>query len=104
AATQKYSNHAPTSRIGAPSKAVSTMTFVQNSDINASTTPDLEERPSTLPKPFATITGQPQIGKPMLPPFAPVIFVEAKESSLSTELGADKYVPINVPAEEAEAK
>ncbi|PVF96341.1 cysteine proteinase [Serendipita vermifera] len=80
------------------------MTFVQNSDINASTTPDLEERPSALPKPFATTSSQPQIGKPMLPPFAPVIFVEAKESSLSTELGADKYVPINVPAEDAETK
>jgi hypothetical protein len=78
------------------------MTLVQNSDINASTTPDLEERPSALAEPFSTITSPPQIGKAMLQPFAPVIFVEAKESSLSTELGADRYVPINIPSEDTE--
>jgi hypothetical protein len=78
------------------------MTLVQNSDINASTTSDLEEHPPALAGPFSTITSPPQIGKTMLQPFAPVIFVEAKESSLSTELGADKYVPINIPSEDTE--
>jgi hypothetical protein len=72
-------------------RALSTMTFVPNEDLDPSVVPELEDSQKS-----STSTGQ-KTRKALLQPFTPVVFVEA-ESTLALDLDAGKYKPINVPA------
>lgn len=74
-----------------------TMTFVPNGDVDPSTKLELDETAQSVLNPLSGVADQPKNGKAFLAPFAPVIFVEATDTSLSVGLNNTKYKPINVP-------
>lgn len=71
------------------------MTFATNPDVDASKQTEDGEIGSALVTALPSVL--PKAGNRLLPTLEPVIFVEAKDSSLGSELDAEKYEPINVP-------
>jgi hypothetical protein len=72
------------------------MPFVPETKVDAPSKGNIEDGLPGLLDPLAT-SSPPKPSQVLLAPFAPVVFVEAKESSLSSDLGINKYEPINVP-------
>lgn len=76
----------------------STMPFIPNTDLGHSVQPGLEDPAQKSLEALSISNGTQKNSKGLLEPLAPIIFVEATESSLSTELDSGKYKPINVPS------
>ena len=73
------------------------MPYIPEAEVDAATNGHIEENiPGLLD---SLSTSSPQKSSPtLLAPFVPVVFVEAKDSSLTSDLETNKYEPINVPA------
>lgn len=72
------------------------MPYIHDSEVDASNKGNLEDTVPSLLDSLSTSSPQ-KSGPALLAPFAPVIFVEAKDSSLTADLETSKYEPINVP-------
>ena len=80
------------------------MTFANTPEIELPAKSDVENVSAGLQDVKRLVNGHTISGKVILPPFEPVIFVEAKETNLNAELDGVKYKPINVPGEQTPAQ
>jgi hypothetical protein len=79
-------------------KKLSTMPFIPETKVDAPSKGNIEDSLPNLLDPLAT-SPPPKSSQVLLTPFAPVVFVEAKDPSLSSDLETNKYEPINVPTD-----
>lgn len=73
------------------------MPLIPDVEVDATTKRGIDDNIPGLLDPLSTSSPQKSTAT-LLAPFTPVVFVEAKDSSLNADLEANKYEPINVPS------